>query len=60
MELQLRCSHKPESGSTRLNDVLASGRGAKIITSLDEVLLIELEFGHGTISHVFTVKLLRN
>lgn len=47
MELQLRCSHKPESGSTKIERVLASGRGAKIITSLDEVLLIELEFGHG-------------
>ncbi|MFV0450314.1 MAG: bifunctional aspartate kinase/homoserine dehydrogenase II [Vibrio sp.] len=47
MELQLRCSHQPESGSTKIERVLASGRGAKIITSLDEVLLIELEFGHG-------------
>ncbi len=47
MDLELRCSHQPESGSTKIERVLASGRGAKIITSLDEVLLIELEFGHG-------------
>ncbi len=47
MDLELRCSHQPESGSTKIERVLASGRGAKIITSLDDVLLIELEFGHG-------------
>ncbi len=46
MELHLRCSHQPESGSTRIERVLASGRGAKIITSLDDVLLIELSFAH--------------
>ncbi|WP_234495059.1 bifunctional aspartate kinase/homoserine dehydrogenase II [Vibrio maritimus] len=47
MDLNLRCSYQPESGSTRIERVLASGRGAKIITSLDEVLLIELAFGAG-------------
>lgn len=47
MELELRCSYQPESGSTRIERVLASGRGAKIITSLDEVLLIEMNFSHG-------------
>ncbi len=47
MELNLRCSHQPESGSTRIERVLASGRGAKIVTSLDEVLLVELAFSHG-------------
>lgn len=47
MNLELRCSHQPELGSTRIERVLASGRGAKIITSLDEVLLIELHFSHG-------------
>lgn len=46
MDLELRCSYLPESGSTRIERVLASGRGAKIITSLDEVLLIELNLGH--------------
>ncbi|MGR5064526.1 bifunctional aspartate kinase/homoserine dehydrogenase II [Photobacterium sp. DNB22_13_2] len=42
IDLTLRCSHQPEQGSTRVERVLASGRGAKIITSLDEVCLIEL------------------
>lgn len=46
MDLQLRCSYHPESGSTRIERVLASGRGAKIITSLDDVMLIELTFAH--------------
>ncbi len=45
MKLKLRCSHQAGFGSTRIERVLASGRGAKIITSLDEVLLIELIFG---------------
>lgn len=49
-ELHLRCSHQPESGSTRIERILASGRGAKIITSLDDVLLIELTFAQ---SHPF-------
>ncbi|MGF1713456.1 bifunctional aspartate kinase/homoserine dehydrogenase II [Photobacterium chitinilyticum] len=43
IDLTLRCSHQPESGSTRVERVLASGRGAKIITSLDDVCLIELD-----------------
>ncbi len=47
MDLHLRCSYQPESGSTRIERVLASGRGAKIITSLDDVLLIELNFSAG-------------
>lgn len=47
MDLNLRCSYQPESGSTRIERVLASGRGAKIITSLDEVLLIDLSFASG-------------
>ncbi len=47
MDLSLKCSYLPESGSTRIERVLASGRGAKIITSLDDVLLIELLFAHG-------------
>ncbi|MBW3697333.1 bifunctional aspartate kinase/homoserine dehydrogenase II [Vibrio sp. T187] len=47
MDLSLRCSYQPESGSTQIERVLASGRGAKIITSLDEVLLVQLNFGHG-------------
>ena len=47
MDLSLRCSYQPESGSTQIERVLASGRGAKIITSLDEVLIVQLTFGHG-------------
>ncbi|WED22045.1 bifunctional aspartate kinase/homoserine dehydrogenase II [Vibrio sp. JC009] len=47
MNLELRCSYQPEAGSTRIERVLASGRGAKIISSLDEVLLIELNFADG-------------
>ncbi|WP_159739487.1 bifunctional aspartate kinase/homoserine dehydrogenase II [Vibrio atypicus] len=47
MDLHLRCSYEPESGSTRIERVLASGRGAKIISSLDEVLLIQLNFNAG-------------
>ncbi|EPX6950051.1 MULTISPECIES: bifunctional aspartate kinase/homoserine dehydrogenase II [Vibrio] len=47
MDLNLKCSYLPESGSTRIERVLASGRGAKIITSLDDVLLVQLSFMHG-------------
>ncbi|USD65486.1 bifunctional aspartate kinase/homoserine dehydrogenase II [Vibrio sp. SCSIO 43136] len=47
MDLHLRCSYQPECGSTRIERVLASGRGAKIVTSLDEVLLLEVAFAHG-------------
>ncbi|WP_039977670.1 bifunctional aspartate kinase/homoserine dehydrogenase II [Vibrio jasicida] len=47
MDLNLKCSYQPEAGSTRIERVLASGRGAKIITSLDEVLLVQLSFVHG-------------
>ncbi|SON50817.1 bifunctional aspartate kinase/homoserine dehydrogenase II [Vibrio tapetis] len=47
MDLHLRCSHAPESGSTRVERVLASGRGAKIITSLDEVLMVNIVFAQG-------------
>ncbi len=42
IDLQLRCSYQPEQGSTRIERVLASGTGAKIVTSHDEVCLIEL------------------
>jgi len=47
MDLNLKCSYLPESGSTRIERVLASGRGAKIITSLDDVLLVQLSFMYG-------------
>ncbi|OEF30050.1 bifunctional aspartate kinase/homoserine dehydrogenase II [Vibrio rumoiensis] len=51
MDLSLRCSYQPDSGSTRIERVLASGRGAKIITSLDEILMVQIHFGAG---HDFT------
>lgn len=43
IDLQLRCSYQPEQGSTRIERVLASGSGAKIVTSHDDVCLIELQ-----------------
>lgn len=47
IDLQLRCSYQPEQGSTRIERVLASGSGAKIVTSHDDVCLIELQIaGH--------------
>jgi len=42
IDLMLRCSYQPELGSTRIERVLASGTGAKIVTSHDDVCLIEL------------------
>ena len=47
MDCHLRCSYQPESGSTRIERVLASGRGAKIISSLDDVMMIQLNFASG-------------
>ncbi|MCY9804020.1 bifunctional aspartate kinase/homoserine dehydrogenase II [Vibrio scophthalmi] len=47
MDCHLRCSYQPESGSTRIERVLASGRGAKIVSSLDDVMLIQLNFASG-------------
>ncbi|WP_162473641.1 bifunctional aspartate kinase/homoserine dehydrogenase II [Serratia microhaemolytica] len=41
VDLQLRCSYQPEQGATRIERVLASGNGAKIVTSHDDVCLIE-------------------
>lgn len=42
IDLQLRCSYRPEQGSTRIKRALDSGKGAKIITSHDNICLIEL------------------
>lgn len=50
IDLQLRCSYQPEQGSTRIERVLASGTGAKIVTSHDDVCLIEL---HASAQHDF-------
>jgi aspartokinase/homoserine dehydrogenase 2 len=46
LELQLRCSYQPEQGSTRIERVLATGTGAKIVTSHDDICLIELHVAH--------------
>ncbi|SFN60181.1 aspartate kinase [Izhakiella capsodis] len=43
INLQLRCSYQPEQGSTRIERVLASGTGARIVTSHDDVCLIEFQ-----------------
>ncbi|PKH19135.1 bifunctional aspartate kinase/homoserine dehydrogenase II [Enterobacterales bacterium CwR94] len=43
IDLQLRCSYQPEQGSTRIERVLASGTGARIVTSHDDVCLIEFQ-----------------
>ncbi len=50
IDLKLRCSYDPKAGSTRIERVLASGRGAKIVTSLEEVCLLQLDVPH---SHDF-------
>ncbi|MEK2484682.1 bifunctional aspartate kinase/homoserine dehydrogenase II [Providencia stuartii] len=47
IDLQLRCSYQPEQGSTKIERVLASGTGAKIVTSHDDVCLIELRLAQG-------------
>lgn len=41
LDLQLRCSYQPDQGATRIERVLASGTGAKIVTSHDDICLIE-------------------
>ncbi len=43
IDLQLRCSYHPDQGSTRIERVLASGTGARIVTSHDDVCLIEYQ-----------------
>ena len=45
IDLQLRCSYQPEAGSTRIERVLASGTGARIVTSHEDVCLIEVQIG---------------
>ena len=47
IDLQLRCSYTPEQGSTRIERVLASGTGARIVTSHDDVCLIEFRVPSG-------------
>lgn len=45
IDLQLRCSYTPEQGSTRIERVLASGTGARIVTSHDDVCTVEFSAG---------------
>lgn len=45
IDLQLRCSYTPEQGSTRIERVLASGTGARIVTSHDDVCPVEFRAG---------------
>lgn len=52
IDLQLRCSYQPEQGSTRIERVLASGSGARIVTSHDDVCLIECQLPP---QHDFTI-----
>nr|WP_086937765.1 bifunctional aspartate kinase/homoserine dehydrogenase II [Thaumasiovibrio occultus] len=47
LDLNLRCALAPESGITRVERVLASGRGAKIVTSLPAVSVLELTLTKG-------------
>ncbi|CAK9887001.1 MAG: Bifunctional aspartokinase/homoserine dehydrogenase 2 [Candidatus Erwinia impunctatus] len=42
IDLELRCSYQPEQGATRIERILASGNGARIVTSHDDVCLLEL------------------
>jgi aspartokinase/homoserine dehydrogenase 2 len=51
IDLQLRCSYTPEQGSTRIERVLASGTGARIVTSHDDVCLVEFRCRPVTISN---------
>lgn len=51
LDLMLRCSYEPELGSTHIERVLASGRGAKIITALDDVYLLTVELAKAKLTH---------
>lgn len=46
IDLHLRCSYQPEQGSTHIERVLASGTGARIVTSHDDVGLIDIHIPH--------------
>ncbi len=42
IDLQLKCSYQPEQGSTKIQRILESKNGARIVISHDDVYLIEL------------------
>ncbi len=48
IDLRLRCSYQPEQGSTRIKRAMVSGNGAKIVTSHDNVCMIELRIAMDT------------
>lgn len=43
--VQLRCSYTPSDGSTQIHRRLPKGKGAKIVTSIDDLHLVDIEFG---------------
>ena len=42
--VQLRCSYTPSEGSTQIHRRLPKGKGAKIVTSVDDLHLVDIEF----------------
>lgn len=42
IDLHLRCSYQPEQGSTKIERIFTSGSGVKIVTSHDDICLVEL------------------
>ncbi|GIC79089.1 bifunctional aspartate kinase/homoserine dehydrogenase II [Moritella sp. F3] len=42
--VQLRCSYTPSEGSTQIHRRLPKGKGAKIVTSIDDLYLVDIEF----------------
>ena len=42
--VQLRCSYTPEEGSTQIYRRLPKGKGAKIVTSIDDLQLLDVQF----------------
>lgn len=59
IDLQLRCSYQPEHGSTRIERVLASGRGARIVTSHDDCYVIDYQLAQGDDFHLMRRQLER-
>lgn len=42
--VQLRCSYTPDEGSTQIYRRLPRGKGAKIVTSVDDLQLLDIQF----------------
>ncbi|EPE37460.1 bifunctional aspartokinase/homoserine dehydrogenase 2 [Candidatus Photodesmus katoptron] len=60
MDLTLRSTKKPESGLTRIERVLEVSYKAKIITSLEQVLLIHLTFHQNNNFNTIVSNVLKN